>query len=137
MAEDAVRGALDLAGVEGELAVIGMGKLGGRELNYASDIDVMFVGDADPLPVLEIARRCFRVDTGLRPEGRSGRLILPLTSYEAYWDRWAKPWEFQALLKARPIPGDPGLAAAFADAAARRAAALPSPPPALPPAPAL
>jgi glutamate-ammonia-ligase adenylyltransferase len=106
--------------VEGELAVIGMGKLGGRELNYASDIDVMFVGDADPLPVLEIARRCFRVDTGLRPEGRSGRLILPLTSYEAYWDRWAKPWEFQALLKARPIAGDPGLGAAFAEAAARR-----------------
>src|SRR5260370_37199488 len=80
----------------------------------------MFVGDADPLPVLEIARRCFRVDTGLRPEGRSGRLILPLTAYEAYWDRWAKPWEVQALLKARPIAGDPGLGAAFAEAAARR-----------------
>ncbi len=120
MAEDAVRGALRLAGVEGELAVIGMGKLGGRELNYASDIDVLFVGDADPLPALEIARRCFRVDTGLRPEGRSGRLIQPLTSYEAYWDRWAKPWEFQALLKARPIAGDPGIGAAFAEAAARR-----------------
>ncbi|MEA2535057.1 MAG: [glutamine synthetase] adenylyltransferase / [glutamine synthetase]-adenylyl-L-tyrosine [Actinomycetota bacterium] len=120
MAEDVMRGALRLAGVEGGLAVIGMGKLGGRELNYASDIDLMFVGEANPLPALEVARRCFRVDTDLRPEGRSGRLILPLSSYEAYWDRWAKPWEFQALLKARPVAGDPDIGAAFAEAAARR-----------------
>ena len=124
MAEDVVRGALELAGSNGGLAVIGMGKLGGRELNYASDIDLMFVGDADPLPALEIARRCFRVDTDLRPEGRSGRLVLPLSSYEAYWDRWAKPWEFQALLKARPIAGDPDIGAAFSEAAARRGAAV-------------
>ena len=120
LAEDVLRGAVDLAGAGEGLAVIGMGKLGGRELNYASDIDVIFAGEADPLPVLDIVRRCFRVDTDLRPEGRSGRLILPLTSYEAYWDRWAKPWEFQALLKARPVAGDPELGAAFAAAAARR-----------------
>lgn len=104
----------------GALAVIGMGKLGGRELNYASDIDVLFAGEADPLAVMAIARQCFRVDTNLRPEGRSGRLILPLASYEAYWDRWARPWEFQALLKARPVAGDPVLGAAFDEAAARR-----------------
>ena len=120
LAEDVVREALELTGVTGELAVIGMGKLGGRELNYASDIDVLFVGEANPVPALEIARRCFRVDTDLRPEGRSGRLTLPLAAYEAYWDRWAKPWEFQALLKARPIAGDPEMGAAFAEAASRR-----------------
>src|SRR5256714_958632 len=62
MAEDVMRGALRLAGVGG-LAVIGMGKLGGRGLNYASHIDVMFVGHPDPLPAPEIARRCFRIDT--------------------------------------------------------------------------
>ena len=120
MAEDVLRAACTLAGISTGLAIIGMGKLGGRELNYASDIDLMFVGDADPLPVMDLARRCFRVDADLRPEGRSGRLILPLPSYEAYWDRWAKPWEFQALLKARPVAGDPELGAAFAEAAQSR-----------------
>jgi glutamate-ammonia-ligase adenylyltransferase len=123
MAGDVLVRACTLAGTSG-LAVIGMGKLGGRELNYASDIDLMFVGDggagADPLPVVQIARRCFRVDTNLRPEGRSGPLSLPLASYEAYWDRTAAPWEFQALLKARPVAGDPALGAAFAGAAATR-----------------
>lgn len=119
LAEDVLRGAVELTATS-DLAVIGMGKLGGRELNYASDIDVIFVGESDPLPVLDIVRRAFRVDTDLRPEGRSGRLTLPLGSYEAYWDRWAKPWEFQALLKARPVAGDAHLGAGFAEAAGRR-----------------
>src|SRR5438309_231305 len=101
MAEDVVRGALQLAGVNGGLAVIGMGKLGGRELNYASDIDLLFVGgdDASARAVMDVARRCFRVDADLRPEGRDGPLIRTLDSYSAYWDRWAQTWEFQALLK--------------------------------------
>ncbi|HSH59854.1 MAG TPA: bifunctional [glutamine synthetase] adenylyltransferase/[glutamine synthetase]-adenylyl-L-tyrosine phosphorylase [Acidimicrobiales bacterium] len=102
------------------LAVIGMGKLGGRELNYASDIDVMFVGDGDPRGIMEVARQCYRVDANLRPEGRNGPLVRALTSYEAYWDRWAQPWEFQALIKARPVAGDPQLGAAFLEAATER-----------------
>jgi len=120
LATDVLTIACQIADTGSALGVIGMGKLGGRELNYASDVDVMFVGEANPLPVMEIARRCFRVDTNLRPEGRSGRLVLPLAAYEAYWDRWAQPWEFQALLKARPVAGDAALGSAFAEAAATR-----------------
>jgi glutamate-ammonia-ligase adenylyltransferase len=111
---------------EGELAVIGMGKLGGHELNYASDIDVVFVGDGPhedlekrARALVEIAKRCFRVDTNLRPQGRDGPLVRSLDSYEAYWDRWAEPWEFQALLKARPVAGSPRLGRLFADTARR------------------
>ncbi len=104
--------------VDGDLplTVIGMGKLGARELNYASDVDVMFVGDGDPAAmeraarrVLEIASRCFRVDANLRPEGRDGPLVRTLTSYEVYWSRWSEAWERQALLKARPVAGDVAL----------------------------
>ena len=93
-----------------------MGKLGARELNYASDVDVMFVGDGDPTSssappgaCWRSPGRCFRVDANLRPEGRDGPLVRTLASYEAYWERWAEPWEFQALLKARPVAGDPAL----------------------------
>ncbi|MGH2770665.1 MAG: bifunctional [glutamine synthetase] adenylyltransferase/[glutamine synthetase]-adenylyl-L-tyrosine phosphorylase, partial [Actinomycetota bacterium] len=125
MADDVLGGACALTGgsggaVAGDLAVIGMGKLGGRELNYASDIDLIFAGEGDPRPVMDLARRCFRVDANLRPEGRSGPLIRSLASYRAYWDRWAQPWELQALLKARPVAGDPELGAAFIAAAASR-----------------
>jgi glutamate-ammonia-ligase adenylyltransferase len=109
-----------------QLAVIGMGKLGGSELNYASDVDVMFVidGRRDDLErgardVMEIASRCFRIDANLRPEGRDGPLVRSLDSYEAYWDRWAEPWEFQALVKARPVGGDQRLGARWHDAAQR------------------
>ena len=108
------------------LAVIGMGKLGGAELNYSSDIDVVFVGDGARVrlerrarAVMEIARRCFRVDADLRPEGRDGPLVRSLDSYEAYWEKWAEPWEFQALLKARPAAGDADLGARWLDAAQR------------------
>src|SRR5437763_15945683 len=102
------------------IAVIGMGKLGGRELNYASDIDVVLVGEGDARPLLAAARRCFRVDTDLRPEGRDGPLVRSLSSYEAYWDRWADTWEFQALLKARAVAGDLQLGAEFVAAATER-----------------
>ncbi len=127
LARDVLAAAHRLAAPDGpRLAVIGMGKLGGDELNYASDIDVMFAGDGDP-PVLEkaarrvieLARQCYRVDAALRPEGRSGPLVRSLASFAAYWERWAEPWEFQALLKARAVAGDAALGAEF-DAEAGR-----------------
>jgi len=107
------------------LAVIGMGKLGADELNYASDVDVVFVGSGEPQAleraartVLDVTGRCFRVDADLRPEGRDGPLVRSLESYRTYWARWADPWERQALLKAAPVAGDEDLGAAWAGAAA-------------------
>ena len=99
------------------LAVIAMGKCGARELNYVSDVDVIFVGeDADSVTTRvagEMIRLAsdtfFEVDAGLRPEGKQGALVRTLDSHVAYYQRWAKTWEFQALLKARPAVGDPEL----------------------------
>jgi glutamate-ammonia-ligase adenylyltransferase len=121
MADDVLAAAWALAGddVSG-VAVIGMGKLGGTELNYASDVDVLFVGEGDVQRLLAIARLCFRVDADLRPEGRNGPLVRSLASYRAYWERWAQTWEFQSLLKARRVAGNPQLGAAFAAAAAEQ-----------------
>jgi glutamate-ammonia-ligase adenylyltransferase len=103
-----------------DVAVIGMGKLGGGELNYASDIDLLFAGGSarSARQVMEIARTCFRVDANLRPEGRDGALTRSVESYSAYWERWAEPWELQALLKAVPVAGDEATAEAFRKAAA-------------------
>jgi glutamate-ammonia-ligase adenylyltransferase len=122
LADDVVAAACDLAGEEATagLAIIGMGKLGGRELNYSSDIDVLFVGAGDARRVMDLTRTCFRVDADLRPEGRNGPLVRSLASYEAYWDRWASTWEFQALLKARPVAGRVDLGQAFLAAASSR-----------------
>ncbi len=120
LADDVLRTADGLARRRGTLTVIGMGKLGGRELNYASDVDIVLVGDGDPRPLLATARQAWRVDLDLRPEGRSGPLVRSLESYLAYWDRWADTWEFQALIKARPVAGDADLAACFMAAAAER-----------------
>lgn len=121
------------------LAVIGMGKCGGRELNYVSDVDVVFVaepvGDADEQDALRAATRLatvmmripsetdtegtlWEVDPALRPEGRNGPLVRSLSGHVAYYDRWAKTWEFQALLKARPIAGDVALGRAYTEAIA-------------------
>jgi [glutamine synthetase] adenylyltransferase / [glutamine synthetase]-adenylyl-L-tyrosine phosphorylase len=96
------------------LAVIAMGKCGARELNYVSDVDVIFVAErADPLSarvaseMMQVASAAFfAVDAGLRPEGRSGELVRTVESHTAYYQRWAKTWEFQALLKARAAVGD-------------------------------
>jgi glutamate-ammonia-ligase adenylyltransferase len=127
MAADVLDASVELAAAEG-FAVIGMGKLGGCELNYASDVDVMLLSapDSDPAiaaregkAVVDLARRCFRVDLNLRPEGRNGALVRTLASYEAYWDQWAEPWEFQALLRARAVSGDPSLCRAFDESAAK------------------
>jgi glutamate-ammonia-ligase adenylyltransferase len=113
------------------LAVVGMGKAGGRELNYVSDVDVIFV--AEPLEgetddgalrtatrlASETMRLCgevaWPVDAGLRPEGGAGPLVRTLASHEAYYRRWASTWEFQALLKARPLAGDLALGQAFVE----------------------
>ena len=113
------------------LAVIGMGKAGGRELNYVSDVDVVFVaegtdGAADDAALRtatrlasEMMRVCgevaWPVDAGLRPEGGAGPLVRTLPSHEAYYRRWASTWEFQALLKARPLAGDLALGRAYLD----------------------
>jgi glutamate-ammonia-ligase adenylyltransferase len=122
LARDVLGAAIEMAEVHAgdRLAVIGMGKLGGNELNYASDIDVMFVGDGDigllersARRVMEVARSCFRVDANLRPQGRDGPLVRTVASYDTYWQRWAEPWEFQALVKARAVAGDGELGAAF------------------------
>ncbi|MFD9463834.1 bifunctional [glutamine synthetase] adenylyltransferase/[glutamine synthetase]-adenylyl-L-tyrosine phosphorylase [Streptomyces sp. NPDC060027] len=109
------------------LAVIAMGKCGGHELNYVSDVDVIFVGEgvegADEQKAVQAATRLashmmricsettvegsiWPVDANLRPEGRNGPLVRTLSSHLAYYQRWAKTWEFQALLKARPVAGD-------------------------------
>ena len=80
----------------------------------------MLVGDGDPRRLLDILRRCWRIDLGLRPEGRDGPVVRSLASFEAYWDRWAQTWEFQALLKARAVAGNPETAARFVEAAATR-----------------
>jgi glutamate-ammonia-ligase adenylyltransferase len=116
------------------LAVIGMGKCGGRELNYVSDVDVIFVAEpangADERDALAAAaklagammRACsqstpegvlWQVDANLRPEGRMGPLVRTLASHRAYYEKWAKTWEFQAQLKARPLAGDMELGAAY------------------------
>ena len=106
------------------LGVIGMGKCGGRELNYVSDIDVIFVCDG-PTDVatrlastmMRIATEAFlEVDANLRPEGRQGALVRTLDGHVSYYRRWAKTWEFQALLKARPVAGDEELAREYCEA---------------------
>lgn len=112
-------------GLEDRVAVIGMGKLGGCELNYSSDIDVMLVAaDGGSLPearpLLDAVREAWRVDLDLRPEGRSGPLIRSLDSYIAYWERWARTWEFQALLKSRAVAGERELGARFMAEASTR-----------------
>jgi glutamate-ammonia-ligase adenylyltransferase len=126
LADGVLAAALDHVGGQARLAVIGMGKLGGRELNYVSDVDVLFVHDGDAEAATAAARRLlsvlgamtpegrvYEIDANLRPEGRDGPLSRPLDAYAAYYERWAKTWEFQALLKARPIAGDPELGRAF------------------------
>ncbi|MFM5904104.1 MAG: bifunctional [glutamine synthetase] adenylyltransferase/[glutamine synthetase]-adenylyl-L-tyrosine phosphorylase [Microbacteriaceae bacterium] len=119
------------------VAVLAMGKCGARELNYISDVDVIFVADSAGSSTsveraLEIATKLvtrmmraldanstepalWQVDPNLRPEGKSGALVRTLESHLAYYDRWAQNWEFQALLKARPVAGDKQLGFAYVE----------------------
>lgn len=111
---------------DARLAVIAMGKCGARELNYISDVDVIFVSEPVTPKItrtaaefMKIGSACFfEVDANLRPEGKSGALTRTLDSHVAYYKRWAETWEFQALLKARPMSGDMALGAAYLDALA-------------------
>ncbi|MCL2802471.1 MAG: bifunctional [glutamine synthetase] adenylyltransferase/[glutamine synthetase]-adenylyl-L-tyrosine phosphorylase [Micrococcales bacterium] len=118
-----------------DLSVIAMGKTGGRELNYVSDVDVIYVcepssGDVSEARAMEIGtqlaialqRACaapakepviWQVDPNLRPEGKNGPLVRTLASHQAYLEKWAQTWEFQALLKARPAAGDAALGRAY------------------------
>ena len=111
------------------LAVIGMGKCGGQELNYVSDVDVVFAADGDLEVATALATRLMRacaepsgepplwvVDAALRPEGKNGPLVRSVSSHREYYERWAKTWEFQALLKARPVAGDPSVGQEYDDA---------------------
>lgn len=108
------------------LAVIAMGKTGAQELNYLSDVDVIYVTEAPEgstqdaviKKATSVARGLQRViadmgkepglwevDANLRPEGKDGALVRTLESHLAYYQRWAKDWEFQALIKSRPMAG--------------------------------
>ncbi|WP_288337023.1 bifunctional [glutamine synthetase] adenylyltransferase/[glutamine synthetase]-adenylyl-L-tyrosine phosphorylase [uncultured Gordonia sp.] len=106
------------------LGVIAMGKCGARELNYVSDVDVVFVSEPADGVAARVAGEMmrvgslafFEVDAALRPEGKAGALTRTLESHVAYYNRWAKTWEFQAQLKARPMTGDMELAAAYHEA---------------------
>lgn len=121
------------------LAVIAMGKCGARELNYLSDVDVIFVAEAGEgvstelavtvatrlakqvirgISELAIEPALWEIDTALRPEGKDGALVRTLDSHLAYYERWAKSWEFQALLKARAIAGDRELGTRYEQAVA-------------------
>ena len=121
-----------------EIAVIAMGRLGGAENGFGSDADVMFVhrpvegsGEEEaqsqanrivnrlmqlikqPVRPAIRAERPLEVDADLRPEGKQGAMVRSLDSYRAYYERWAETWEFQALLRARPIAGSEELGRAF------------------------
>ena len=122
LADTVLAAAMSVAAPDASLAVIGMGKHGAKELNYASDVDVVFVtaNDAELAAATSAARRvlgiagtAYRIDTDLRPEGRNGVLVRTLDSYVAYWEKWARPWEFQALVKARFSAGDETLGRQF------------------------
>ena len=122
-------------------SVIGMGKCGAGELNYVSDVDVIYVAESRNEELLttenalthatklaqllgrgiyESGREpgLWEVDANLRPEGKAGALVRTLDSHLAYYERWAKNWEFQALLKARAIAGDRDLGARYEEAVA-------------------
>lgn len=119
------------------LAVIGMGKAGAHELNYLSDVDVIYLAEAGPdvstdraieigtwlavqlgriVQSPDVEPELWELDANLRPEGKDGALVRTLESHLAYYERWAKGWEFQAMIKARPIAGDLDLGARFVDA---------------------
>ncbi|HEY8589268.1 MAG TPA: bifunctional [glutamine synthetase] adenylyltransferase/[glutamine synthetase]-adenylyl-L-tyrosine phosphorylase [Naasia sp.] len=121
------------------LAIIGMGKAGARELNYVSDVDVIFVAEpADGSEIgvdvavavgtrlamltmrgiheIAVEPPLWEVDANLRPEGKDGALVRTLDSHLAYYERWARDWEFQALLKARAMAGDRTLGERYVEA---------------------
>jgi glutamate-ammonia-ligase adenylyltransferase len=127
MSEALLEAALDVIEPAMPFSIVGMGRLGGAEMSYASDLDILFVYDAatdvegetvaesllhlmhGPSP----AQRVATIDLGLRPEGGQGRLARDLQGYAAYLDRWAETWERQALARARVVAGDRALGERF------------------------
>jgi len=124
-------------------AIVGLGKLGGSELGYASDLDLVFVYEQDGTTTgpervshteyfSKLADRvskvltsitqegsAYRVDARLRPGGQKGEVALPLAAFERHFARLADLWERQAYIKARPVAGDPGVCTAFVEATRR------------------
>src|SRR5690606_16350711 len=114
-----------------DIAIIGMGRYGGGELGFASDIDVIAVyrapsevpedrAAAQAVKIVAELRRLVSdplfpvdLDFDLRPEGKNGPLARSLDAYRSYYERWSDTWETQALLRARRIAGDPQLGAEF------------------------
>jgi glutamate-ammonia-ligase adenylyltransferase len=130
VADGVIQQAMNSTDPEVPMAVIGLGKLGGEELSFASDLDVLFVFEGDTPDAFEratqraehvlrsIRESGWQADPTLRPEGRSGPLARSLASFLEYWDRWAETWEFQALLRARFVAGDESLGRRFLSSAA-------------------
>jgi glutamate-ammonia-ligase adenylyltransferase len=131
-ADAAVAGALHVVtgGAAPGFCVIAMGKWGGGDLSYGSDLDLMYVFDdesrrdqsiriaADLARVLSEPSRhgeAYSLDADLRPEGRKGPLARSLPSYRRYYEEWAEPWEMLALVKARVAGGDPHLGSEWAE----------------------
>ena len=129
VAEACLEVAWRLAAGDLRLAVVGLGKLGGAELNYASDVDVIFVHEQgrgeeagrSAARLIQLLSEpsaegiALRVDTGLRPGGRGGTLSRSLEASLDYYERQSAVWERQALIKARPVAGDPWLGSQFVD----------------------
>jgi glutamate-ammonia-ligase adenylyltransferase len=130
----ALRAAQSRVGARGmAFTIIGMGRLGGSELSYSSDADVLFVYEPPPgiaddaasgtaLQIAEELRRLLSapspepplgIDADLRPEGRQGPLVRSIAAYERYYADWSRTWEAQALLRARYVCGDVALAERF------------------------
>jgi glutamate-ammonia-ligase adenylyltransferase len=108
------------------LTVLAMGKLGGRELNYSSDIDLLFLSNQDAVLAQKIGERLinaltrvsdegflYRVDMRLRPWGKVGPLVSTIEGYLAYLEHQARPWEKQALLKVRVVAGSQAVGQSF------------------------
>lgn len=131
--EQAMRRALNDRGLDGGLVVVAMGKLGGREIGYGSDLDIFFVWDGDEEkgePYVRAAQRVLRLvsmphgagpgyelDTRLRPSGSQGLLVVSLDAFRRYHESEGQDWERQALVKARACAGDKALGARFASIA--------------------
>jgi glutamate-ammonia-ligase adenylyltransferase len=131
LADSTVRASLDIAAGQSGISadgfiVVGMGKLGGGELNYSSDIDLLFVAREHATSYLRLGERLidavtrvtgegflYRVDMRLRPWGQVGALVTSVDGYVTYLEKHARQWEKQALLKARLIAGDEALGNAF------------------------
>jgi glutamate-ammonia-ligase adenylyltransferase len=125
VADRVVRAAIDDARPGLPFAVIGMGKLGARELNFASDLDLLFVYEGEGAGDLRLASEVgemvmrsirdagWEPDADLRPEGRNGPLARSIAGFLEYWQRYGESWELQSLLRTRAVAGDPDLGRRF------------------------